>query len=166
MITRKDVGKAFGSAALALTTALSSGHALAQEPVQTRASISQQEQNNQLAAASDAATAYAKGNYGVGIVMHVGTDLPSEAAVQKVGQYFVDQFAQRGVEARVFPSQNDMPNTGITYHVGHLIVGSGDGTEVQLIRPALNRIPTVVEQLEFVKSYLTSSADDYIPEQY
>ena len=107
----------------------------------------------ELRKASDAATLYAENNIGVGILIHVGKDVPNSKvkSADQLGQIFVNRFKALGVNAKYFLSQNDTEASGITYHIGHQIHGAENGTEVKLLREAWNSAPDVVEQLKVVK---------------
>ncbi len=102
-----------------------------------------------LRAAADAARDYAEANPGVGILIHVGQDFPNEhfQNADQFGRAFVNAFAQQGVEAHYFLWQNDIPNTGLTFYVGHLIHGQHNGTEVKNVLEAMNAIPEVSRQV-------------------
>ena len=53
---------------------------------------------------SRAATEYAKTRAGVGILIHVGTDIPNEhiQSAEQLGELFVKRFAELGEEAQYF----------------------------------------------------------------
>lgn len=102
--------------------------------------------------AASAARDYAEANPGVGILIHVGQDFPNEhfQNADQFGQAFVNAFAQQGVEAQYFLWQNDAPNTVMTFHLGHLIHGQHNGTEVKNVLEAMNAIPEVSQQLRIM----------------
>lgn len=105
--------------------------------------------------ADRAATDYAMNTNGVGILIHVGKDIPNRhfATADDFGRAVVGAFqSQYGVEAQYFLRQNDAKATGITYHIGHLIHGAHNGTELKNVKQALAAMPEVVEQLKMVKS--------------
>lgn len=110
--------------------------------------------------ASTAARDYAENNVGVGIVIHVGKDVPNSKvkSADQLGQIFVNRFKALGVNAKYFLRQNDTEASGITYHIGHQIHGAEDGTEVKLLREAWNSAPDVVEQLKVVKQLAAANA--------
>jgi len=98
--------------------------------------------------ADEAATEYAESTPGVGVLIHVGTDSFGEgkrfATPDAFGQAVVHTFKSRfGTDAAYFLSQNDITATGLTYHVGDLIHGANDGTEVKNVREALDAMPEV-----------------------
>lgn len=112
--------------------------------------------------AATAARDYAESNIGVGILIHVGKDVPNKKikSADELGQLFVKRFAALGVDAQYFLSQNDAKASGITYHIGHLIHGAGNGSEVKLLREAWNSAPDVVEQLKIVKQIKVANAPE------
>lgn len=116
----------------------------------------------QLHKASNAATNYAENNDGVGILIHVGQDVPNAKikSAEELGQLFVNRFASLGVEAQFFLRQNDAKASGITYHIGHLIHGSSQGSEVKGLKTAWNSAPDVVEQLKIVKQLASFEAPE------
>lgn len=155
---RKDwIGKAtavamMGLAALPAVTA-TTAHA---GDINARPTAAWTPQLRELHAASMAARQYAEANDGVGILFHIGRDLSGRAdadtAIQTVEDYFVQQFAARGIEAKAFTSMNDARATGITYHIDKLIHGAHNGTEVKDLKEALDAIPSVIDQLHIAKS--------------
>jgi hypothetical protein len=58
----------------------------------------------------------------------------------------------KGVPAKYFLSANDVVGTGVTFHIGHLLAGGDNGTELKRMTEAICAIPEVVEQLPIVKS--------------
>ncbi len=112
--------------------------------------------------ASMAARDYAENNVGVGILIHVGKDVPNKRvkSADELGQFFVKRFAALGVNAKYFLSQNDTEASGITYHIGHQIHGAENGNEVKLLREAWNSAPDVVEQLKIVKQIKVANAPE------
>lgn len=102
--------------------------------------------------ASSAATHYALENYGVGILIHLGKDVPNKRVKNgdELGKLFVDRFKQLGVKARYFYWQNDTRATGIVYHIGHLLYHS-DNNAVIGLKTAWIEAPKVIEQLKLVK---------------
>ena len=145
------------------TLAATANDAYAQDPVshtETSKNLKKKTANwnnpelEELRKASDAATLYAENNIGVGILIHVGKDVPNKRvkSADELGQLFVKRFAALGVNAEYFLSQNgDAPSSGITYHIGHQIHGAENGTEVKGLKTAWNSAPDVVEQLKVVK---------------
>lgn len=109
----------------------------------------------ELRVASDATRDYAENNVGVGILVHVGQDIPNQhfATADLFGQKMVEIFEKKfGVEARYFLSPNyDAPATGITYHIDTFIHGADNGTEVKNVKEALAAMPEVVEYLKIAK---------------
>lgn len=112
--------------------------------------------------ASMAARDYAENNVGVGILIHVGSDVPNKRvkSADELGQLFVKRFAALGVNAKYFLRQNDTEASGITYHIGHQIHGAENGNEVKLLREAWNSAPNVVEQLKIVKQIKVANAPE------
>ncbi len=110
--------------------------------------------------ASRAARLYAETKDGVAILIHVGRDIPNQhvKSPDQLGQLFVGRFAELGEDARYFIAPNDARATGITYHVGHLIVGAHDGTEVRDLQQAWDSAPQAVAQLKSVRSLAELSA--------
>lgn len=102
--------------------------------------------------ADRAATEYAENNLGVGILIHLGMDVPNQRVKDgdELGKLFVDRFAALGVDARYFFWQNDTRATGLTYHIGHLLY-EADGNPVIGLQTAWNDVPKVIEQLKRVK---------------
>ncbi len=111
--------------------------------------------------ASTAARDYAENNVGVGILIHVGQDVPNKSVknADELGQLFVRRFTALGVNAKYFLRQNgDAPSSGVTYHIGHLIHGAGNGNEVKGLKTAWNSAPDVVEQMKIVKQLAVADA--------
>ncbi|MEM7663978.1 MAG: hypothetical protein AAF292_17175 [Pseudomonadota bacterium] len=103
--------------------------------------------------ASSAARKYAESNNGVGILIHLGQDVPN-ARVKNgddLGKLFVQRFAELGVEARYFYWQNDARATGLTYHIGHLLYET-HGEPIIGLQTAWNDAPKVIEKLRLVKA--------------
>lgn len=102
--------------------------------------------------ASSAARDYAENNNGVGILIHLGQDVPNQRVKNgdELGQLFVQRFAEFGVEARYFIRPNDAPATGITYHIAHLLYGPGQD-KVHGLMTAWEDAPKVIEQLKIAK---------------
>ena len=103
--------------------------------------------------ASTAARNYAETNNGVGILIHLGSDVPNQRVANgdELGQLFVDRFAELGASARYFVRPNDARASGITYHIGHLLFGPGED-KVHDLQTAWDSAPQVIEQLRIVKS--------------
>lgn len=105
--------------------------------------------------ASDGARDYAENNVGVGIVVHVGEDFPNEH-FQSAEQFadvltgLIQQQYQTPSQAFLSPNPGS-PNTGLTFHIGHLIHGTHNGTEVKTIQQALAEMPDIIEKLKIVK---------------
>ena len=116
--------------------------------------------------AATAARDYAETEAGVGILIHVGTDIPNEhiQSADQLGQLFVQRFAENGEEARYFLRTNSPSTpdgkiaTGITYHVAHLVIGAANGTEVRGLQHAWDSVPEVIEQLHIAR--LLNTAPD------
>lgn len=110
--------------------------------------------------ASTAARDYAENNIGVGILIHVGKDVPNKRvkSADELGQLFVKRFAALGVNAQYFLSQNDAKASGITYHIGHQIHGAENGNEVKGLKTAWNSAPDVIEQMKIVKQLAVADA--------
>ena len=102
--------------------------------------------------ASSAARDYAENNNGVGILIHLGQDVPNQRVKNgdELGQLFVERFAALGAEARYFIAPNDTPASGITYHIGHLLYET-DGTPLLGLKTAWVDAPSVIEQLKLVR---------------
>ena len=113
-----------------------------------------QEELRQLDAADRAATEYARDHNGIGILVHVGQDIPNQhfATADEFGAKMVKIFNKRyGVEAAYFLSPNDAPATVITYHIDTFIHGADNGTEVKDVKEALAAMPEAVEYLKIAK---------------
>ncbi|MEM6410171.1 MAG: hypothetical protein AAF683_01390 [Pseudomonadota bacterium] len=128
----------------------------AEEPTPAAAAHVWDEELRQLHEASIAAREYAMENYGVGIVLHVGRDISgrpdAEAALAQVSTYYINEFAKREVEARVFPSLNpDTVASGVTYHIDEIMYGAHNGTEIKDLRQGLEAIPDVIAHLKIAK---------------
>ena len=111
--------------------------------------------------ASMAARDYAENNIGVGILIHVGKDVPNKKvkSADELGELFVKRFASFGVNAKYFLSQNgDAPSSGVTYHIGHLIHGAGNGNEVKGLKTAWNSAADVIEQMKIIKQLAVADA--------
>lgn len=102
--------------------------------------------------ASTAARNYAENNYGIGILIHLGQDVPNQRVKNgdELGRLFVGRFAELGAKARYFYWQNDAPASGVTYHIGHLLYEAG-GTPLLGLQTAWNNAPKVIEELKLVK---------------
>lgn len=105
--------------------------------------------------AADAARDYAESTPGVGVLIHVGTESFGEgkrfATPQEFGEAMVYTFQNRyGVSASYFLRQNDIRTTGVTYHVGELIHGSNNGTEVKGVNDAVAAMSDVAGLLRLV----------------
>lgn len=103
--------------------------------------------------ASTAARDYAETNHGVGILIHLGQDVPNQRVKNgdELGQLFVDRFAALGMDARYFIAPNDDgPATVMTYHIGHLLY-EANGDPVFGLQTAWDDAPKVIEQLNIVK---------------
>ena len=103
--------------------------------------------------ADRAATEYAEHNFGVGILIHLGQDVPNQRVRNgdELGQLFVDRFADLGTDARYFIAPNDDGRaTVVTYHIGHLLY-KASGEPVFGLQTAWDDAPKVVEQLKIVK---------------
>lgn len=159
MAAFKQARKIFGAVtgvALAANAAFMPFAAAAQDTHQPKqVELTQEEQVGQLDVADRAATAYARKNNGIGILIHVGADsFPNKhfANAEEFGQRLVDIFDQKfGVEARFFLRQNDARATGITYHIDTFIHGADNGTAVKLVGDAITAMPEVVEYLKIAK---------------
>ncbi|GAB5512224.1 MAG: hypothetical protein Rhims3KO_36250 [Hyphomicrobiales bacterium] len=115
--------------------------------------------------ADRAATEYAMTKEGVGILIHVGQDIPNQHIrdADHLGQLFVKRFEDLGENARYFIRQNDAPATGITYHVGHLIVGGHNGTEVRDLQHAWDSAPQAITQLNIARSLAAGTVPSVSP---
>ena len=104
----------------------------------------------ELHCASNATGDYAENNYGVGILIHLGLDIPNAKIKNgdQLGLLFVNHFNKHGVKAQYFLRKNDGRATGITYHIGHLIHGSENGTEVKGLKTAWELVPEVIKQMK------------------
>ncbi|MEL7444341.1 MAG: hypothetical protein AAGK02_00835 [Pseudomonadota bacterium] len=103
--------------------------------------------------ASTAARNYAEGNHGVGILIHLGQDVPNDRVKDgdELGHLFVQRFAALGVAAEYFVSPApDAPASGITYHIAHLLYGP-DQDKVHGLMTAWNDAPKVIEQMKLAK---------------
>lgn len=102
--------------------------------------------------ASGAARKYAENNYGVGILIHLGQDVPNKRVKDgdELGALFVGRFAEYGVKARYFIAPNDAPATGMTYHIGHLLYEANNDAVMDL-QTAWDDAPKVIERLKAVK---------------
>ncbi len=140
-----------GNAQNAEPTTISSQSA---EPISVSSqsiSSEQREQLRQLGEASYAAREYAQTKYGVGILIHVGKDIPNKhfATADEFGEAVVRAFQERfGVEAEYFLRQNDAKQTGLTFHIGKLIHGADTGNEVKTVKQALASLADVAGLLK------------------
>lgn len=102
--------------------------------------------------ASSAARRYAENNDGVGILIHLGQDVPNKRVKNgdELGALFVGRFAKLGIKARYFVRQNDARSTVIVYHIGHLL-HEVDEDAVLGLQTAWNEAPKVIEKLKAVK---------------
>ena len=153
-LSRRDLlrrGAVFGAAALIAGSALVHAPEVEAGEVQPVA-IDNCELGSQelcdLRNAADAARDYAEENPGVGILIHVGQDIPNRhfQTADQFGQALVQAFAKHGVEARYFWRQNDAPATGLSFYIGHLIHGQHNGTELKNVQQAVQAIPEVAVQ--------------------
>ena len=103
--------------------------------------------------ASSAARNYAENNNGVGILIHLGQDVPNQRVKNgdELGAMFVQRFAELGVQASYFIAPNDAPATVMTYHLGHLLYKANDNPVFDL-QTAWDDAPKVIEQLKIVKA--------------
>lgn len=159
----KVIAGALAAAMTVMPMAGAPGDAKAQE--QTASTCTWDQQICELRAASDAARAYAETKDGVGIVIHVGQDIPNQHIrdADQLGQLFMKRFQELGEDARYFVAPNDSPATGITYHVGHLIVGAHNGTEVRNVKEAWNTAPEAITQLSITRSLAAGDGPSAAP---
>lgn len=104
--------------------------------------------------ADRAATEYAENNFGVGILIHLGQDVPNQRVANgdELGALFVRRFADLGAEARYFIAPNDDARaTVMTYHIGHLLY-EANGEAVIGLQTAWDDAPKVIEQMKIVKA--------------
>ena len=148
---------ATAGAGLALTAAFMPLAATAQEvtPASTSENTAWTEELRAFDKAAKEARGYAEDNYGVGILIHVGEDFPNAhfQTPEQFAQAVVGMFEQHlGTPAQAFLRPNPgTKNTGLTYHIGHLIHGAENGTEVKTVQEAIDTAPDVVEQLKLLK---------------
>lgn len=117
--------------------------------------------------ASMAARNYAENNVGVGVLIHVGKDIPNRhfKSADDFGRAVVNLFKERyGVDAQYFLRQNDVLATGITYHIGHQIHGAENGNEVKSVKQGLKAMGDVVQQLKIVKELAQGPLDKPRPD--
>ena len=98
----------------------------------------------------------------MGILIHVGRDIPNEdfRTADEFGQALVAAFRQHyGVDAQYYLRQNDAPATGVTYHIGHQIHGAENGTEVKTVDQAISDMPDTVTQLKIVKELVSAEPE-------
>lgn len=157
-LSRRDLlcrGATFAAAAMVALSPLAVGKSALGEDAKSSAlgDCTWKRELCELRAASDATRSYAETKAGVGILIHLGQDIPNDYVkdADQLGRIFVQRFAELGEEARYFVSQNDAPATGITYHVGHLIVGGHDGTEVRDLQHAWDSAPQAVAQVRALR---------------
>lgn len=109
----------------------------------------------ELKAVTEAATAYAMSRDGIAIIVHVGDDIPNAhfASGEAFGAAIAAKFkADFQIEARAFPRQNaGTPATLISYHIGHLIHGAHDGSEIKDVQAALGAMPNAAEQFRLIQ---------------
>lgn len=115
--------------------------------------------------ASRAARSYAETKDGIAILIHVGKDIPNQyvKSADQLGALFVQRFVDLGENARYFVAPNDARATGITYHVGHLIVGAHNGTEVRDLQEAWDTAPDAIAQLKALRSVAELSGPSAAP---
>ena len=138
---------------LSVTSVFTTGRAHAADPSTPRySSKNWTPELIELDKASSAARKYAENNYGVGILIHLGKDVPNKRVKNgdELGRLFVGRFAKLGVSAQYFYRHNDAPATGITYHIGHLLF-EANGNPVIGLQTAWKSAPGVIEQLKIVK---------------
>ncbi len=101
--------------------------------------------------ADRAATAYAENNNGIGILIHLGKDVPNQRVKNgdELGQLFVDRFAALGIEARYFFWRTGGRATVLTYHIGHLLYEPNGDPLIDLMT-AWHDAPKVIEELKLV----------------
>lgn len=99
-----------------------------------------------------AARNYSENNFGIGILIHVGAkSFPNKhfESAEQFGQTMVAVFEQKfGVPAQYFLNQNDTPATGITYHIGDVIHGADNGSEVKGVNDAFKAMNEVSQYLK------------------
>ncbi|MEO1324432.1 MAG: hypothetical protein AAFV59_15645 [Pseudomonadota bacterium] len=127
-----------------------------------------QQELDQLEAATRGAHEYATNNFGVGIVLHVGRDISgrpdADAALAQVERYLINEFAKRGVEARVFPRSNsDTVASGVAYHIDQYIHGANNGTALKDLQTALDSIPDVIALLRAAKGLALNQSEPGTP---
>jgi opacity protein-like surface antigen len=160
MAQAKQTSFLFGAVAGAAMTAaavLTPMAATAQEvtPASTSENTAWTEELRAFDKAAKEARVYAQDNYGVGILIHVGEDFPNAhfQTPEQFARAVVGMFEQHlATPAQAFLSPNPgTKNTGLTYHIGHLIHGAENGTEVKTVQEAIDTAPDVVEQLKLLK---------------
>jgi hypothetical protein len=103
--------------------------------------------------AATSAREYAENNFGVGILIHVGKDLPNEhfSSPHDFGAIMVRLFKEKyDTETEYFLTQNDARATGLEFRIGEFIHGADDGTELKNVKEAVGSIPEVVGMLRLL----------------
>ena len=91
-----------------------------------------------------AAHDYAVNNPGIGILIHVGQDIPNQhfSSPHVFGQAVVNAFRQQyGVEAQYFLSQNDARATGMNFLIGPHTFGADNETQNMNVAEAQRAMP-------------------------
>lgn len=100
-----------------------------------------------------AANEYAENNPGVGVLIHVGKDIPNARfpTPESFGQAVVDTFrSQHGVDAAYFLTQNDARATGMEFYIGPYTHGADNGTELKNVTEAFYAMPEVAALLRVI----------------
>lgn len=155
-----SVISAVAGAAFAATSLLAPSAASAQEiKVAEASNVATTEQLSpellELHRASLAAGEYAENNYGVGILIHIGNDIPNShfSSGDDFGHAMVRLFQEKyGTDAQYFLSQNDAKATVLEFYIDEYVHGADNGTEIKLVGEAIAAAPEVVGLLKSLKA--------------
>ncbi len=105
-----------------------------------------------LSCATHAASEYAESHHGVGILIHVGQDLPyGDLTADKLGQILVSKFKKEyGTDAQYFLRQNDARATAINYHLGEFMYGAVESRVDMDLKEALAAMPEAAGLLNLI----------------
>lgn len=140
---------------------------VAQEFAANQTAMTRDQELKQLGAASYAAGKYARENYGIGILIHVGKDIPNKhfASADHFGRAVVNRFKKKyGVDSKYFLRQNDARATGITFHIDDFVHGANNRTEVKNVKEAIDAMTEVVEYLKATKPDRVAQIDPALAE--
>ena len=161
-------GAAFAATSMLAPTAATADEFIkVSEPQSTSTEYQWKSQElKELHEASLAAGQYAEDNYGVGILIHVGQDIPNKhfASADQFGETMVRLFKEKyGTDAKYFLRQNDARATGMEFYIDEHIHGANNGTEIKDVKEAIAAIPNVVGMLKTLKEEKVAQLDTATP---